>query len=275
MQVRTRTWFAFVVMASMLFLVSSRFAFFDPLENAVQSTVAPVEAALGDLTQPLADFVNNLTDINRLTDDNQALSEENERLRAQVARLQESDTELQQLKQLLNVRTRNPNDTFVDAEVFAREPSNLKDMIAINRGQSDGVEKGMVVLTRQGTLLGSVTSVLDDVAWVTLIIDPSSAVSATVQASRVQGVVAGSTEGSLTMEFVERTADVKEGDLVITSGVAGNYPPGEVIGAVVNVERQPQELFQSVHVEPLADLSRLEGVLVLTSFRAADAGTPP
>jgi len=274
MHVRTRTWFSFVVLASLLFIAASRFAIFDPLESAVLAVASPIEEGLRDATRPLADFVNNLTDINRLSDENWELREENERLRAEIARLGESEIELRQLEQLVQIRGVKPADSFVAADVFAREPSNLQDLVAIDRGRSDGLEEGMVVLTRQGTLVGSVSRVLDNAAWVTLVTDQTSAVSAVIQGSRAQGVVVGSTDGTLTMEFVEETADVKEGDLVLTSAIGGRYPPGELIGQVVEVERTAQELFQSVRVEPLADLSRLEAVLVLTSFLPQEAGQP-
>jgi rod shape-determining protein MreC len=99
-------------------------------------------------------------------------------------------------------------------------------------------------------------------------------VSAVIQSSRAQGVVAGSADGTLTMEFVEGTADVKAGDLVMTSGVGGSLPQGEVIGRVVDVSNPAQDLYQSVHVEPLADLSSLEGVLILTSFLPRVPGQP-
>jgi rod shape-determining protein MreC len=68
------------------------------------------------------------------------------------------------------------------------------------------------------------------------------------------------------MEFVQDTADVHEGDLVLTSSIGGRYPEGELIGEVADVQRSAQELFQSVRVRPLTDLSRLEEVMVLTSF---------
>ena len=274
MRVRTRTWFSFVVIASLLFLAGSRLAIFEPLEDAVLSVAGPIESALRDGTEPLADFVNNLTDINRLSDENQSLREENARLVAELSRLRESETELQQLRQLLDLRGDRPGEHFVAANVFAREPSNLKDVVAIDRGTTDGVQEGMIVLTRQGSLIGSVTKALEHTAWVTLITYTSSAVSAMVQESRAQGVVAGSVDGTLTMEFVAETADVKEGDLVLTSGVGGRHPPGELIGQVVDVERTAQELFQSVRVQPLADLSGLEGVLVLGSFLPQEAGQP-
>ena len=274
MQVRTRTWLSVVVVASVLFLAASRFAIFDPLENTAQSLTAPVESALQDATRPVADFVNNLTDINRLTGENQTLREEKERLLAEIARLQEAEQELHQVQQLLELRGTGTGDSFIAASVFAREPNNLQDRIAIDRGRADGLREGMIVLTKQGSLVGTVSRVLDDVAWVTLITDPSSAVSGLIQGSRVQGVIVGAADGTLTMEFVEETADVKEGDLVLTSGIGGRHPTGELIGQIVDVERSAQELFQAVRVQPLADLSRLEGVLVLDSFLPLEAGQP-
>jgi rod shape-determining protein MreC len=272
--VRTRTWLSFVVIAGLLFMAGSRFRIFDPLENAVLVGVAPVESALQSATRPVADFVNNLTDINNLTDQNRELREESERLLGQNAQLREAEAENQQLRELLAIREARPADTFIAASVFARDQANTREAIAIDRGASDGVREGMIVLTQQGSLVGSVSKVLDDSAWVTLITDGSSAVSAIVQESRAQGVVAGAADGTLTMEFVQETADISEGDYVLTSGLGGRHPPNEFIGRVIDVERTAQELFQSVRVEPLADLSRIERVLVVENFMPQEPPAP-
>ncbi len=274
MHVRTRTWLSFVVAASLLLMVGSRFAFFEPLENAALQVADPVETALRDATRPVADFVNKLTDVNRLSDENHALRTENERLVAANARLQEVEGENRQLRALLDIRPLLTAQDLVPANVFAREPSNLEDLIAIDRGRADGLREGMVVLTRQGSLVGSISRVLENAAWVTLITDPTSAVSALIQESRAQGVVVGAPDGTLTMEFVQETAEVKEGDLVLTSGIGGRHPAGELIGQVVEVEGASQELFQTVRVQLLADLSRLEAVLVLASFLPQESLAP-
>ena len=274
MHIRTRTWFGFVVVAGLLFTTASQFAFFEPLENATLQVSAPIESALRSATRPVADFVNNLTDVNRLTGDNQALRRENERLTSELARLQEVERENQELRLLLDIRQARPEETFVAANIIARDPSNLTDAIAIDRGRVDGLQEGMIVLTRQGSLIGSLSRVLDDVAWLTLITDRESAVSALIQESRAQGVVIGGTDGTLTMEFVVETADVKEGDLVLTSGLGGRHPAGELIGRVVEVAGTAHELFQEVRLQPLADFSRLEVVLVLGSFLPQEDGAP-
>ena len=274
MQAGTRTWFGFVVLASVLFLAASRVALLDPLENAALSVAAPIESGLRSATRPVADFINNITDINRLSNENASLREENELLTAENARLTEAEQELRQLQGFLELRGIREGDVFVQASVFASEPSNALQVIAINRGSNDGIAEHMLVLSPQGSVVGTVSRVLNSAAWVTLVTDQTSAISALIQESRVQGVVAGSADGTLNMEFVEETADVKEGDLVLTSGVGGRHQSGELIGQVVEVERAPQQLFQEVRVQPLADFNRLETVWILSSFVPQDSAPP-
>ncbi len=132
----------------------------------------------------------------------------------------------------------------------------------------------MPVVTEGSTLVGTVTKLEDDHAWVTLVTDVDSAVSSLILESRDQGVVAGGYNRHLSMEFVDQDATVKEGDTVVTSGLGGTYPPGLVIGRVTGVSGHRQEIFRSVTVEPLASLSRLETVLVMTSFVPSKLTTP-
>jgi rod shape-determining protein MreC len=263
---RTGIWTLAVMALAVFLLALSRAGVLGPLENVVLTVFSPLQEALTRVSEPATDFFSDIGHTHELADENQALRAENERLNAEVARLRENEIRLQQLSQLLQVKEAHPEEQFLAANVFAREPSNVKEMAAIDRGKRDGVREGMVVVTEGGSLVGRVTSVFDDYAWVTLITDPDSAVSAMIQESRAQGVVSGSYSRRLTMEFLRQTAVVHEGDVVLTSGIGGGFPPGLIIGRVSAVKSSPQETFQDVTVEPLASLSRLETVLVLTSF---------
>ena len=266
MSSRTGIWTLVVTALAVFLLALSRAGVLGPLENVVLTAFSPLQKALTRVSEPAADFVSDIGRTDELADENQALRAENERLNAEVARLRENEIRLQQLTQLLQVKETHPGDEFLAANVFAREPSNVKEMAAIDRGKRDGVQEGMVVVTEGGSLVGRVTRVFDDYAWVTFITDPDSAVSAMVQESRAQGVVSGSYSRRLSMEFLRQAAVVQEGDVVLTSGIGGGFPPGLIIGRVSAVESSPQETFKAVTVEPLASLSRLETVLVLTSF---------
>ena len=266
MSSRTGVWTLAVTALAVLLLALSRADVLGPLGNIVLTVFSPLQNALTRVSEPAADFISDIRRTDELSEENQALRAENERLNAEVARLRENETRLQQLSQLLQVKETHPEEQFLAANVFAREPSNVKEMVAIDRGKRDGVREGMAVVTEGGSLVGSITRVFDDYAWVTLITDPNSAVSAMIQESRAQGVVSGSYSRRLTMEFLRQAAVVHEGDMVLTSGIGGSFPPGLVIGRVSAVESSRQEIFKDVTVEPLASLSRLETVLVLTSF---------
>lgn len=271
---RVTYWTLGIVVLGVLLIGASRADFLTPVEDVVLGVVSPVQHALRDASDTAADLASNVTEVDDLTNENKALREENERLNEQVSRLRESEIRYQQLEKLLQIEEAHPEEEFLAGNVISRDPSNLKDVVAIDRGKRDGVREGMVVVTEGHSLVGTVTQALDDYAWVTLITDPNSAVSAMVQESRAQGVVSGSYSRKLSIEFLSQAAAVKEGDVVISSALGGHYPAGLVIGRVIAVESTPQELFKQVSVEPLASLANLEMVLVMTSFLPLEMETP-
>lgn len=259
----------------MFLSVASRFAILDPVEDLALSLASPVQQRLTDAVRPLADLVTDYGDRQRLVDENARLRADLERLSVQVARLREHEARVKELEELLGVRAAFPDETFIAASVTGHSPDNVKRVVILNRGASDGVREGMVVLSEGKSLVGHVSKVTANHAWVTLVTDPSSAVSAVVQESRAAGVVVGLGDGdSMDMQYVRQGLAVHEGDTVITSGEGGKTPPGLVIGRVTSVQTNDQDLFQRVTVQPLAALSRLDTVLVMTSFRPQTPQAP-
>ena len=245
-----------------------------PVEDASYTLFSPLESLLRSTAEPIADVVANYGDVRDLTRENDALRADNERLNAEIARLREEASRQEELERLLETRNAFEGQTFATASVIARDPSNLRRRIAIDAGRDDGVRKGMPVVTGGSTLVGTVSQVEDGHAWVTLVTDVDSAVASLLLESRAQGVLTGSYSRQLRMDFVEQNATVNEGDTVLTSGLGGTYPPDLVIGKVTGVSANRQELFRSVTVEPLASLSRLETVLVMTSFVPTEVTAP-
>jgi len=274
MTARTFVWTSFVAIAALVLMTASRFALLDPVENLTLNVTAPMQEALSGTTRPVADWVNNFTAAGALSEENKQLRAENERITNELALAREDAAELKNLQDLAAVQAQFPQDVFLAASVVARDSSNLQSIVAIDHGSSDGVREGMIVVTEGRSLVGTVSKVFDDYAWVTLITDPKSAVSAMVQESRAEGVVAGNYDGELIMEFVGQGAAVKEGDFVLTSGIGGGYPADVVIGRVSRVQGTEQDLFQEVHVDHLASLTDLENVLVLMSFAPRELEQP-
>lgn len=259
----------------MFLSVASRFALLDPVENLALTLASPVQQRLTDAVRPLADLVSDYSDRQRLAGENARLRADLERLSVEIARLREQETRVKTLEELLGVRSAFPDETFIAASVTGRSPDALKRAIILNRGASDGVREGMVVLSEGKSLVGHVSGVTANHAWVTLVTDPSSAVSAVVQESRAAGVVVGTGDGDvMDMQYVRQGQAVHEGDTVMTSGEGGKTPPGLVIGRVTRVQANDQDLFQQVTVQPIATLSRLDTVLIMTSFRPQSPETP-
>ncbi len=274
MSSRLGTWTLGVIGLSLVLILLSRAGVIDPFQNAFLSVTAPVQHGLRNVADPLAGWLTNFRDVGDVRSENDRLRAENEQLKDQVARLLNGQAQLQELQKLLQVKQTYPDEQYLAANVLATEPSSLKEAVAIDRGKRDGLQEGMVVVTEGHSVVGTVTHMFDTYSWVTLVTDPNSAISAMIEESRAQGVVTGSYSRKLSIDFVGQGAAVKNSDTVITSAIGGLYPAGLVIGKVTNVGGGPQDLFKSVTLEPLASLSHLETVLVLTSFVPQKLETP-
>jgi len=109
-----------------------------PVRGRVVQAPLSLESLLRSIASPLADVVTNYGDVKDLTSENEQLRSDNERLNAEIARLREDATQRQQLERLLDVKNSLKDQTFVTAKVFARDPSNLRQVIAISRARATG-----------------------------------------------------------------------------------------------------------------------------------------
>lgn len=212
---------------------------------------------------------------------------ENARLRQQLAdahiRLQQERALAQrsgELAALLDLRGRVNLETTA-AEVVAASATPDFRTVTIGKGTSAGLRPDMAVLAPEG-VVGRVIVPSARAAKVQLLIDRNAAAGALVERSRVQGVAMGTGEDTLQLEFVLGTADVKVGDVVVTSGIDGIYPKGFVIGRVEYLERAGGA-YREIRVAPAADFTSLEDVLVVLTPQvpemppdgAGPAGTGP
>lgn len=258
---RTGLWFILVAAVAVLLMLLSQQGFLAPLQDLGVRIVSPFGSALSALAEGIRGLGEGDPE-RRIAE----LERENTRLRVRLAELQEADERAQELAQLLAITEESPGRQFVAASVVEQESNNLQELMAINRGSSDGLQEGMVVLSPEGALVGSVIRVFPSFSWVRLLTDAASSVNAEVQEANVRGVVVGHPGGSITMELVPLAAGLQEGDTIVTSGLGGNYPRGLLIGVVAGIERSGQQLFAEVDVAPSADLVTLDNVLVLLSF---------
>ncbi len=304
-------WLATVVVVSIISIILSEQRTLDSVQNLSLSLTAPLEGGLRDAARPVNDLFEGITDRGDLVRENERLRDEIERLQKLIAEQQDAQQRVRELEDALKVKQSRPEDQLLAANVIAEEPSGLKRAIAIDRGLDDGIDEGMVVLSRSGSLVGTVSRAYQDFAWVRLLTDPDSAInaqvnvnapqpetsqpqvpstgtptptpaaspgsSATPQASGespVRGVAEGDLRQGLVLDLLPSDVSITEGSLVLTSGLGGNYPRALLIGSVKNLEQRPQSPFTRATVEPAANLSSLDTVLVLISFMPARLSAP-
>jgi rod shape-determining protein MreC len=240
------------------------------LDRAVFAVLSPLQAGVSAGVRGVRSVWFSYVDLRRVRQDNAQLQERLRDVEMRLMERQRDAEEAARLRDLLQLREILPHDTLV-AQVIVRDALQWFRILKIDKGSRDGVAKDMAVISSNG-VVGRVIRVGPSAAQVQLLLDQQSGVGARIERSRVTGVVSGQVSrqsatpdaaaGDLVMKFVPMLADVVEGDIVVTSGLEGMFPPGLVIGRVLSVVRG-SGLFKEVRVSAAADFDRLEEVLVV------------
>ena len=273
-----------VVLISLFCIIffSARGRFRAPILNqAVSVVVTPFQSAISWVGSQLNYVTSNIWEIATVHQQNKMLRNEVEQLRIQNLHASEYDAENQRLRALLGYKQSATQFNLVAARVIGRESATWSSVIEINRGTRDGVDVDMAVVTEKG-LVGHVIEAGPTSSKVELILDPRSSVGTLVQRadSRVAGIVEGDMDNPTMPRMVNipKTADVDEGDVIVTSGFGGVYPKGLMVGTVSEMRNDEGGLLKIAILEPAVDFQRLEDVMVITASREAPPAplkTPP
>jgi len=217
----------------------------------------------------LTDFLTMPREVSALRQRNAELEAEVARLQAQIIELQQRVTETEILAALVDFARANPENTYKAATVIGRDPSPFLNYVIINIGSNDGIRPGMPVVTEKG-LAGRIDAVIAEAARVQLITDSASVVNVRLQNAATNAILSGSLTSELTLDMISQDVNVQVGDVVLTSGLGGGYPPNLLIGQVTSVRKLDYELFQQATVQPLVDFDHLQYVLVITNFKPLD-----
>jgi rod shape-determining protein MreC len=197
---------------------------------------------------------------------------ENEDLRGIVARLEgenlryrEAIVASERFQHLADFRAQH-DVPMLPANVVAQDLSSWFRSVVIDRGSGSGIEAGMPVINGQG-VVGVVAGTTAGASKVLLVVDLQSRIDAYVQRSRARGTVRGWTARECDFDYVLRDADVRPGDVLLTSGLGAVYPKGLVVGTVTEVERKPYGLFRRARVRPAVGFRDLEEVFVILERR--------
>jgi len=212
------------------------------------------------------DFFTLPRNVTKLIQENDQLTDEVSRLQTQVIQLQEQLSEAGVLYSLLDFARARPQDNYIAAAVIGRDPSPFLKYIIIDHGSDDGVQHGMPVVTQQG-LVGRVDAVTASAARIQLITDAGAAVNVSIQNKNVDAQITGSVTGEIILELVGQKTSINSGEILLTSGLGGNYPADILVGQILEVKKTGNELFRTASVQPAVDFSTLQAVLVIANFQ--------
>jgi|TARA_B110000008_G_C16709505_1_gene460189 rod shape-determining protein MreC len=176
------------------------------------------------------------------------------------------------LRLLLNA-TELLMDSVLVTEVIGVSPSRTSHTLFINRGANDNVYVGQPILDAEG-LMGQVISVFDNHSVALLITDSTHAIPVQILRNGVRSIAEGTSNyDRLRLRFVSPTADIREGDQLVSSGLGGRFPAGYPIGSVLNIEHKAGASFIEVDVAPAAKIDRSKHLLlVFTSEDGSEIG---
>lgn len=263
----------FSLFAIALLVVDSRFEVLGRLREGIATVLYPVQRTLlvpRDLLDLGAEY---LADVNRLRAENAELRRLETANANALLQTEQLVAENQQLRQLLAMRERTAIRSTV-AEVLYDARDAFSRKLVLDKGQQNGVIAGQPVIDASG-IVGQVTRVYPLSSEVTLVTDRRSTIPVEIRRTGERSVAfGGSPDGTIELRYLRTNADVRDGDVLVTSGLDGLFPPGLPVGTVRSVETG-SSAFVRVLVEPAAHAERTKLLLILLAEPQSQPAPPP
>ncbi len=260
----------FVSIAMLLMVLDARFRYAESVRQVVALAAYPLQRvamAPVDLFNGVANYFGSVA---ALRAENAELRTRQLRAAPELLRLEELKEENSQLRRLLDAQERLPvKSVFAEILYAGRDPFSRK--VVIDKGSQGGIQAGQPVIDDVG-VIGQVTRVYLLMSEVTLLTDKNQAIPLQVLRNGLRAVAYGGGEGGmLDLRFMAANADIRNGDVLVTSGIDGTYPEGLPVATVAKIERDSAYAFAKIYLAPTAGTDRYRQVLVLTN----EAKAPP
>ena len=254
----------FSILSVVLLVADARFNYLQVLRQGIAAVVYPLQRLStlpGAVATRIAEFFVTQSQLQR---DNDQLRRQEllDSAALQVGKSLESEN--QHLRQLLGLRERLPR-AFIAAEIVYSNRDPFTRRVVVDRGFQHGVRAGQAVVDEAG-VVGQVTRVFPWVSEVTLVTDKEQAIPIQSVRSGLRGVTFGiGYDGALELRFMPVNADIQNGDLLVTSGIDGTYPPGLPVAVVSNIERNAAYAFARITCTPAASVTTFGQVLIVST----------
>ena len=236
--------------------------FFGLVKDTGAMLFKPINYGINNTFNHLTNYFHTFIEVEKIRKENLELRNKNQTIIQENAIAKEKLAAYDRLIKMVEFKEYYSYD-MIGAQVIGREPNNWFHSIIIDRGVEDEVKVDMGIATHMG-LVGKVIQAEQNTSKVLLLLDQGCSVGAMIQRSREIGVIKGGTDGIYCyLNYIAHDADIKENDIVVTSGMGSSVPKGIRIGRVVAIKKEKHDLFQRILVRPEVDFNKLEEVFVL------------
>lgn len=237
------------------------------VESGVGTALNPIQKVFYSLNNTVKDFIDFSTNFSKVKEENEELTKRNNELESMAIEYNSLKNENERLKELVNFKDQKSEYEYLTCNIIGKSGNNFLDGYTIDRGEKDGLQRGMVVVASKG-LVGQVTSVASNWAMVQSLNNENIAVAALVESTReTVGIVTGyrDSNGRLLAKVynLPLTSDVKIGDNILTSGNGNIYPKDIKIGKVIEVKEDKAKLMKVAIVEPYVEFNKLEELMII------------
>lgn len=237
------------------------------LESNAGELLNPMQKIIYNINNGAKNFVDFFLNFSEVKNTNAELVKENNELKNEIAANSDLKEENERLRSLLEFKDQNGEYNYLATNIIGYTPGGILDGYIVDKGQKDGVEKGMVVIAAEG-LVGQVTSTGDNWSIIQCIINENIAVSVMSESSGentgvLEGYVDSKNRNLTKVNYLPIDSDIKEGDVILTSGLGLVYPKEIRVGKVISVKEDKVKVMKSAIVEPYVDFNKLGELLII------------
>jgi rod shape-determining protein MreC len=238
------------------------------IESGAGSTLNPVQSLLYTGTNKIKETLDFFLNFSEVKAQNKELINKNQELENELSTYSDLKEENDRLRQVLNFEEERNNYNYIACDIIGYSGGNFLDGYIVNKGTNANIQKGMIVIAAQG-LVGQVTSVGSNWSIVQSLVNENIAVSVMVQSTRdatgyIRGFKDNQNRNLAKVYDLPMDSEIKEGDVIVTSGVGMLYPKEIRIGEVISVEEDKVKVMKSAVVKPYVDFNKLEELFIVS-----------
>lgn len=238
------------------------------IESGAGSTLNPAQGIIYKATDKVKETLDFFLNFSEIKAQNKELINKNQELENKLLTYSDLKEENDRLRQILNFTEERDNYNYIACDIIGYSGGNFLDGYIVNKGKNENIQKGMIVIAAQG-LVGQVTSVGENWSIIQSLVNENIAVSVMVESTRdatgyLKGFKDSKNRNLAKVYDLPMDSEVKEGDVIMTSGVGMIYPKEIKIGEVISVEEDKVKVMKSAVVKPYVDFNKLEELFIVS-----------